>query len=180
MPSKYLISLLTSSALAFSIVPAWGQSKTTSEITFACDDNRDVPVTIAKNREGKTQTIFHWKQEVLPDSIDSQKLCVRAAEKLNKYLAEGNNLSSLRVESSEQIGLPAICITQERSVCNQVLFTLNPHTEPINIAENTLTAILDRQLQNEYTTDNLEYLARCEQRGCQSLLSSFPINLFQN
>ncbi len=180
MKNKYLISLLTSSAVALSVSPAWGESKTTSEITFACQGDRDVPVTIAKNRQGKTQTIFHWKQEVLPNSLDSHKLCDRTAAKLNKYVAEGNNLSSLRVETAEQLGLPAICITQERLVCDRVLFTLYPHPEPMDIAENTLTAILDRQIQNEHNTHNLESLTRCEQRGCQSLFSSFPINLFQN
>ena len=58
MKNKYLISLLTSSAIAFAISPAWGKSDTTPEITFACEDNQGVPIAVAKNKEEKTQTMI--------------------------------------------------------------------------------------------------------------------------
>jgi hypothetical protein len=179
MPSKYLIPLLISNAIALSISPAWGQSNTASEITFACQNHRGVPITFAKNSKGKTQTIFHWKQEALTTAVKTpQELCDRTSEKFNDYAAEGNNLSSLRIRSAEQLGLPAICITEEKLVCSKVLFTLAPHEQPIDFAQTTLTKILDRNLQSQYNTNNLAFQGRCADRGCQSFFPSFQLNLF--
>ncbi len=149
MPSKYLIPLLTSSALAFSISPVWGQSNTTSEITFTCEGDGDIPITVAKNSQGKTQPIFHWKPEALPASTDIQKFCSSVAEKLNGYAAEGYNLSMFDLVPSEQAGLPVICITQKKYYdCDKVLFTLFPTERPLETVEKTLEENLDPTILN--------------------------------
>ena len=180
MKNKYLISLLTSSTIALFISPVLGKSTITPPVMFTCEDDQGMPITIAKNSKGDTQTIFHWKSNALPTSSNPQELCERTSEKFNDYAAESNNLSSLRIISAEQLGLPAICITEEKLVCSKVLFTLNPHHKPIDIAQTTLKAILDHKLQNKYTINKLASPTRCEERGCQLLFPSFQLNLFQD
>jgi hypothetical protein len=97
MLRKYSIALLTCSALALSISPAWGKSKIASKITFACENNHNIPITVAKNNQGKTQTIFYWQWKVLKISNSkTHKLCNSIANKLNNRATKNPNLSSLR------------------------------------------------------------------------------------
>ncbi|MEM7557473.1 MAG: hypothetical protein AAF378_26000 [Cyanobacteria bacterium P01_A01_bin.84] len=87
MKNKYLISLLTSSILACSISPVWGQENAATAITFSCEDNNVTPITVAKNEEGQTETVFYWKEEALKGKILTEvtpiELCKNVAEKLN-------------------------------------------------------------------------------------------------
>lgn len=146
MNNKYLIPLLTSSAIALSISPVWGQSDTTSDITFVCEDDRDVPITVAKNSKENTQTIFHWKSDVLPDSMNIQELCARVSERLNKYAAEGYDLSKLGFRATDETGFPAICVTEEYSGCNEILVTFAPSEKSTDTTSDILAAIIDRKI----------------------------------
>jgi hypothetical protein len=150
MSRKYS-ALLTSSALALSISPVLGQSNPPSKITFTCEDNQGIPITVAKNKEGKTQTIFHWKQEAFKTSTTATpKLCDRIAEKFNHLSAKGADLTSFELKPSEQVGVPAICLSDRAVSCHSVLFTLDRTAEdPFKTADRVLNAILDTEiLQN--------------------------------
>ena len=168
MQNKYLIPFLTCSALALSILPAWGQSNTTSSITFTCEKNQDVPITVAQNNVGTTQNIFHWKKEALPVSTNPQLFCEEVAQKLNNYAAEGHDLSLIRLTANEQAGLPMICLTEQYGICDVVLLILPITEQPINTANNTVKAILDREI--------LEHIIPCPR--CNQL-SPVRFNLFQ-
>ena len=148
MPKKHLISLLTISAAALFISPAWGELDTTSKITFTCKNIQDVPITIAKNSEGKTLPIFHWKKEALTTiKTTPQELCLRATAKLNEYVTEGYDLSELWFTNSQEADLPAICVAEKNFGCDLVLFTLAPVEKPTDAASQALETILDRKLQ---------------------------------
>ena len=146
MPNKYLIQLLTTYALALFISPAWGKSDTTPQITFTCEDDGGLPITVANNSEEKTQTIFHWKTEALPDSMDSQELCSSVSTKLNKYATEGYDLSKLGFRATNETGFPAICVTEEYSGCNEVLFTFAPAEKPTDTTSDILATIIDSKI----------------------------------
>ncbi len=148
MLKKHLISLLTISAAALFISPAWGELDTTSKITFACENIQDVPITIAKNSEGKTLPIFHWKKEALTTvKTTPQELCLGVTAKLNEYVIEGYDLSELWFTNSQEADLPAICVAEKNFGCDLVLFTLAPVEKPSDAASQALETILDRKLQ---------------------------------
>lgn len=63
--NKYLIFLIISSILAYFNFPVGGQKNTVSEITFACEDNNGIPITIAINQTRETRIIFLWKEELM-------------------------------------------------------------------------------------------------------------------
>ena len=168
MPSKYLIPLLTNTIFSLSISPVLGQANTSSEITFSCQSDRDVPITIATNKIGETQTIFTWKKETFPNALKAHQLCNRVTDKLNNYLSESKDLSLLILQPNRQVGLPTICVTKTGINCDLVLFTLPPAEEPIDKACETLNAILDREISEPIQEQN---------RSIQSKVL-FPISLF--
>ena len=173
MPSKYLILLLTSSTLAFSVFPAWGESNTTSEITFTCEDNQGIPVTVAKNSEGKTQPIFHWKPGALTTAFTTkiktpQELCSSVSAKLDDYVTQDYDLSSFRLAPKTQAGLPIICAALEYGGCDLVLFILASSDDPVDTANTTLKVILNREI--------LEY-NKFLGRGYSSI--SYQVDLFE-
>lgn len=170
MLSKYLISFITYSVLALAIFPAYGQSNSTSEITFTCEDDRGIPVTVAKNNQGEMQTIFNWKLDVFPDFFDPLEICDRVSQKLNNYAAEGHDLSLFILQPNEQAGLPTICATKTGVSCDLVLFTLAPTEEPFVAACDTLMAILNQEVNRPIKETN---------RDNQQKLY-FSISLFQN
>jgi hypothetical protein len=154
MNNKNLIALLTSSALALFIYPVWGQSNPPSKVTFTCgEDNQGIPITVAKNNKGKTQTIFHWKQEAFKFSTTATpKLCDRIAEKFNNLALRGADLSSFELKPSEQVGVPAICLSDRHISCNSVLFTLDrTEEEPFKTADRVLQKILDAEILNNHS-----------------------------
>ncbi len=148
MTNKYLISLLTSIALSSSISPVWGQKNTTPDITFACEYNQGIPITVAKNKVGRSQTIFYWKEEILKDrtSKTPKELCTDISKKLtdyiDDYLVKDNETFSFELIATHEAVFPTICITTSSS-CNFVLFTLTPVGEPQIAALETLGAIIN-------------------------------------
>jgi hypothetical protein len=146
MLNKSLIPLLTSTILTLSICPVWGQSNTKSKITFACEKSQGIPITVAKNSEGKTQTIFHWQQENLTTIAESpQQLCDGISEKLNNSTAKGADLSSFALIGEQQAGLPVICLVKERD-CNSILIGLYPTKTPLYKAYELLGKIIDNEI----------------------------------
>ncbi|MGL5806221.1 MAG: COP23 domain-containing protein, partial [Xenococcaceae cyanobacterium] len=59
--NKSLVSLLVTTILFSTSVPAWGYEKVADKITFSCEKRNGVPTTVAKNSNGELQPIFHWK-----------------------------------------------------------------------------------------------------------------------
>jgi hypothetical protein len=153
MNNKNLIAILASSALALSISPVFGKSNTPSQVTFTCEDNQGIPITVAKNNEGKTQPIFHWKQEAFKGStIPTPKLCDRIAKKFNRLSAQSPDLSLFEIKPSEQAGVPAICLSDRAVSCNSVLFTLDRTAEePFKTADRVLNAILDTEILENHS-----------------------------
>lgn len=154
MRSKYLISLLSSSILACFISSAWGQDKTTPEITFFCEDNNGVLTTVAKNKQGETETIFSWKQEVLTGKVLTEmtpkELCNNVSGTLDSLATEGSELSSLGFVGTELHSLPVICLGVDlyRSRCSKVLFVLRPSNLPARFAADILEAIINPKIIN--------------------------------
>lgn len=150
MFGKSLIPLLTSTLVTLSIFPAWAKSETLSDITFVCEDNQGIPVTVAKNNAGTTQAIFHWKQAALPTQAIPQEVCERVTEKLNSYVNQSNNLSELWIQPSEIAHLPVICADRQPKNCEVVLFSFSPSEISTPTAHYTLEKILDRKMIDEY------------------------------
>ena len=150
--------------------PVWGESANKSDITFSCQDERGIPNTIAKNKQGKTQTVFYWNKDIFPDTSDTLELCNNVSEKLNNYTAEGKDLSLFVLQANEQIGLPTVCATETGVDCDLVLFTLAPTEEPIYTAGETLRGILHQEVSETslHATRN------------NQLKQLFSINLFPN
>ncbi len=158
MTSKSLISLLSSSILACSISSAWGQEKTTPEITFFCEDNNGALTTVAKNKQGETETIFSWKEEVLTGKVltkmTPKELCNNVSGTLDSLATEGSELSSLGFVGTELHSLPVICLVVDlyRSRCSKVLFVLRPSNLPANLparfAADILEAIINPKIIN--------------------------------
>lgn len=156
MFDKSLIALLTSSILSCSISTAWGQESNKLEITFACEDDNDIPITVAtnKNKEEQTETIFYWREEALIDKTPStpQELCDNVSLKLNDVAGE-YDLSSFNIVPTEQFGLAAICVSSSNYSCSKVLFAMNPNLEnpsPYFLAEDTLEVILNPKIVENY------------------------------
>ena len=132
MTNKYLISLLTSIALSSSISPVWGQKNTTPDITFACEYNQGIPITVAKNKVGRSQTIFYWKEEILKDKTTKtpQELFNDVSLKPNYLSASDRDLSSFILVPETQSGFPLVCVNtlnSSRFACTKLIFTFLPH-----------------------------------------------------
>ena len=145
--TKYLIPLLTSSIFTWFIYPAWGQENTNPEITFTCENKDSIPITVAKNKQGKTQTIFYWKEEaiaLMSIKQSSSDFCDRVTEKFNEYAVDGHNLSSFTLQSYAQYGLSFVCASTSNS-CEKDLFTAleSENQSGIILAEEILAIIID-------------------------------------
>lgn len=151
MFGKSLISLLTSTVVTLAIFPALAKSETPSNITFACEDNQGIPVTVAKNNKGTTQAIFHWKQVALPNQTIPQETCNLVTEKLNDYVNQSDDLSELWIQPGDIAHVPVICVERQPQNCEVVIFSFAPSSVPTSIAHNTLEQILDRKMLNENT-----------------------------
>ena len=146
MTNKYLIPLLTSSILACSISPVWGEN-TQPDITFSCEDNDGVPITVARNKE-VIQTIFHWKEEVLQLTTQTPlKLCDAVSSKMNKISIRGYELSSFGLIATKLNRLSIICLNGEMNHdCSKILLATVSQEEPIVAAHNILKTILDPEI----------------------------------
>lgn len=179
MTSKYLIPLLTSFIAACFLTPAWTQEITASEITFACEENNGNPITVARNQEGQTETVFYWKEETLAGKtrFTIQELCNSVSDKLNRstqdYLTKMDDFYAFDLHASEEAGFPFICLTVDYG-CNLALFALSASSETKqDIAFETLEAIINPNII-DYKKD------RCRYRDCfSSVLFTITVNLFQ-
>ncbi len=169
MKIKHLSVLLASGFLTLGASPTMAESSESNELSFSCQVNQGIPTTMAQQTDGKTSVpVFHWKNDVLPSSANAEQLCNSVSAKLEDYSAQGYDLSSLSFGASEEAGLPAICAnTSESRGCSKVLFTLAPAEKPEIVADEVLTAILDKNLQQKPVKFN--------DRGVQS--TSYQVNL---
>ena len=152
MKIKYLSPILTSMAIstapalliAFITNPAL--STNNSNKTIYCQSDNATPTTIAKRANGQELTIFHWKNEALPEYLNPQQLCEEVSQKLHDYAIEGNQLSSFKTHDLD--GIPLICAEENTGYCSLVLFSLNASN---NQADSNLLLgrILDDNLKEE-------------------------------
>ena len=177
MKTKYLSSLLTTTALALGMNLVFGVSTVASEQVstvaseqiFACQSNGREITTVAQTNDSEGLPVFHWNRDAIPNLDNPQQLCDSVSQKLNDYLAEGNDLSSVTFKAQVVMGLPAICVAGKNEQCDRLLFTLKPAAKPDLTANNALAAILDKDLQTSSTTS--------ASRGYQS--TSYNVNLWQ-
>jgi hypothetical protein len=167
---KHLSVLLVTSLLSLAASSVSAESSQSPEMSFSCQLKEGVPTTVAQETDGnKSVSVFHWKEEALPHSVDAKQLCERVSAKLEDYAAQGYDLSTLGFTSSEMAGLPSICAAGESGDCSVVLFTLSPTEKPIDAANKVLTAILDKDLQGNQ-------LALASTRGVQSI--TYQVNIW--
>ncbi|MCC0176031.1 hypothetical protein I4641_03435 [Waterburya agarophytonicola K14] len=176
MKSQYLLSLSASTAIAIGTILMGGESATASKPVFYCQSNEGMPKTVAKSNNGVDRAIFHWNLDRESTSANSQELCDSVTQKLNNYMAEGNDLSSLTFKASTVYGedldspdFPVVCVAGESDPCKLPLFTLNPSDDPRVTANNALNSILDPALQATPAKSN--------DRGVQS--TSYQVNFWQ-
>jgi hypothetical protein len=168
-PAKSLVSLLAISAIALAITPAFGESNLSSEKTFFCQTDGNIPKTIAKTGNGEILPIFHWKAEALPPQTDLQQTCNSVSEKLENYLVSQKDIPAVNFKSTKVDNIPAICLAGANNNCNLVLLTLLPVEKPIETANKVLESILDPQLQANKAVSN--------DRGIQS--TAYSIDFWQ-
>lgn len=170
MKIKYIGLLLTTSVLTLGTNPSWAETSSESRLNFNCQVNEGIPTTVARQANSEVSVpVFHWKSEALPDSSDAKQLCDRVAAKLEDYSAQGYDLSNIGFGSAEQVGLPAICATGGvDGDCSLVLFTLAPAEQPVDVANDVLSAILDKRLQSN------KRVSKDGKRGVQSY--SYEVN----
>ncbi len=169
MKNKALSSLLTTAALALGLTLVGGVPAEASDPIFSCQSNKGLLTTVAKNNDGIGKPVFHWNREQVDTLANSQQLCDSVSQKLNNYVAEGNNLSSVTFKAQEQMGLPAICVAEQYQQCSLLLFTLKPSAKPHLAANNALALILDQDLQ----TSPIKF----QDRGVQS--TAYKVNFWQ-
>ncbi|MDJ0534214.1 MAG: COP23 domain-containing protein [Xenococcaceae cyanobacterium MO_207.B15] len=170
MNFKHISPLLAASILGVSSVPAWGESELPTNLSFSCQVENGVPVTFVE-AEGNKQSIFHWNNDSLSESIEPDFVCSDVALRLNNYAAMGYDMSNLGFIGSEQVGLPAICATQDTTSadCSVLLLTLAPTEAPSATARGFLSSIIDKALE----TDKVEL----NDRGFQSTV--YPVNFWK-
>ncbi|MGD1922312.1 MAG: COP23 domain-containing protein [Pleurocapsa sp.] len=154
MKSQYLLSLSTSATLALGMIFIGGKSAVASDAAFHCQSDQETPATVAKTSNGAEQPIFHWNLDKDTVSNPAKELCNSVTQKLNNYMSEGNDLSSLTFQVSRVFpedpaisSLPAICVADENGACGLSLFTLEPSVSP-KLASAALDSILDPALQS--------------------------------
>jgi Circadian oscillating protein COP23 len=167
--SKSLLSLAAIGAIAFATTPAFGESDLSSETTFFCQTDNNIPTTLAKTSNGRVLPIFHWKADALPPQTDLQQTCNSVSEKLENYLVSEEDLAAVSFKSTKLDNIPAICLAGENKDCNLVLVTLLPVDKPIETANEVLESILDPQLQANKAIYN--------DRGIQS--TAYSIDFWQ-
>lgn len=173
MKIKYISALLTTSAIVLGASSGWAETSSEPRLNFACQIKEGVPTTVAQKADGDISVpVFHWKNEALPVESDAQQLCARVSAKLEDYSAQGYDLSNIGFGGAEQVGLPAICTTGGvNQDCSLVLFTLAPAEQPVRVANEVLSAILDKNLQGN------KRVSKDGKRGVQSF--SYEVDFWQ-
>lgn len=169
MKATSLSSLLTTATLAFGMTLVVGVSAKAVDPVFSCQLNEDSLTTVVTTNDGLSQPVFHWNRAGVNNLANRQQLCNSVSQKLNNYLAEGNNLSSVTFKPQESMGLPAICLTEQDKKCSLLLFTLEPSSTPRILANNTLSLILDENLQTSPI--------KLQERGFQG--TAYKVNFWQ-
>ena len=176
MKSQYLLSLSTSATLALGMTLLGGKPSIASDAVFHCQPDQATPITVARTSSGAEQAIFHWNLDAETVSSAPKELCTSVAQKLNNYILEGNDLSSLTFQASRVFpedpsisSLPAICVADAEGACGLSLFTLKPSNSP-TIASATLDSILDPALQSTKVEP------KSRDRGFQSI--SYEVNFW--
>ena len=144
MRARCLFLLLSSCVLTFFVSPTWGQENAMSEISFRCQSDRDVSLTVAQNKAGQTENIFVWQEDILEGKTpnSAEQLCHDVAHKLDEYSHDDEaNLSSFYLSASIIAVIPIICAGSGRN-CLQVLFSLNINEEDRTIGSQVLDSIV--------------------------------------
>ena len=132
--------------IAFSITPAMAASTNNSNKTIYCQSDSEIPTTVARKADGEELTIFHWRNEVIPENLNPQQLCAEVSQKLQDYATEGYQLSSFKTHDLD--GIPLICAEENTGYCSLVLFTLNASNSQAD-SNLLLGEILDDNLKEE-------------------------------
>lgn len=154
MKITYLSFILAGFAIAqcqfplssFARSPISTTSLNSSDQTIYCQSNDGTPTTRAKRVDGEDLTIFHWRNEALPEYLNPQQLCEEVSQKLQDYATEGNQLSSFKTHNLD--GIPLICAEENIGSCSLVLFSLNASNNQAD-SNILLGQILDENLQAE-------------------------------
>ncbi len=146
MKFKYLSPILASIAIALTTTPVLTASTNDSNQTIYCQSNSETPTTIAKRADGQDLTIFHWRNEVLPEYLNPLQLCEEVSQKLQTYATEGHQLSSFKTHDLD--GIPLICAEEKTGDCSLVLFSLNASNTQVD-SNLILGQILDDSLKGE-------------------------------
>jgi hypothetical protein len=169
MKNRYLSSLLTTAALALGMTLVVEVPAVASDPIFSCQLNEGSLTTVATTNNGIWQPVFHWNREQVTTLANPQQLCDSVSQKLNNYLTEGHDLSSVTFKAQEHLGLPAICVAEQHKQCSLLLFTLEPSPRPHLFANTTLASILDQDLQTSPI--------KSQDRGVQS--TAYQVNFWQ-
>ncbi len=146
MKFTYLSPILASIAIAVTTAPVLTASINDSNQNIFCQTESGIPTTMAKRADGEEFTIFHWRNEVLPEYLNPQQLCQEVSQKLQTYATEGNQLSSFKTYDLD--GIPLICAEEIAGNCSLVLFTLNASSSQGD-SNMILRQILDESLKGE-------------------------------
>lgn len=154
MNIKYLSLILAGFAIAqcqfplssFARSPISTVSLNNSDQTIYCQSNNGTLTTRAKRVDGDDLTIFHWRNEILPEYLNPLELCEEVSQKLQDYALEGNQLSSFKTHNLD--GIPLICAEENIGSCSLVLFSLNASNNQAD-SNILLGQILDEDLQAE-------------------------------
>ena len=176
MKNQYLLSLATFATVTLGTISIVSKPAIASDAEFECLLNQETPTTVVKTSNGAEQPIFHWNLNEESVSKTPEELCNSVTQKLNNYIAEGNDLSSLTFNASNFFGddldagnFPAVCISSETEPCKLALFTLKPSEDP-RIASAALDSILDPALQSTAVKP------KSQDRGFQS--TSYKVNFW--
>lgn len=178
MKNQYLLSLATSVTVTLGIISIPDKPVIATDVEFQCLSNQETPTTIAKTTSGAEQPIFHWNLDPASVSNTPEELCNSVTQKLNNYMAEGNDLSSLTFNASvvfnddeDMTSSPAVCVSGETEPCELPLFTLVSADEDRDnqaVASTALDSILDPALQST--------AVKPKTRGFQS--TSYKVNFW--
>lgn len=153
MKRKYLLSLFVPTTIIFNIILEANKPATASEATFHCQQREGKQSTLIKSNNGLEKSVFHWNLDKLDTQENPQQLCNSVTQKLNQYLIDGNDPSTLTFGTSitfdeiDSTPLPVVCIAGEEKPCQVILFTLSASEDPQLAASNALNSILDPDLQ---------------------------------
>ncbi len=146
MKFKHISPLLIAGIVGVNSVPALGESEAPLDLSFSCQIDNGVPVTVVQGQESQ-QSIFHWDRANLPESADSEIMCQEVAMKLNGHAAIGEDVSNLNfISSAAGSYMPTICATQGTRECSILLLTLPLDEKPLEAADLFLSSIIDKDL----------------------------------